>query len=78
MTITWNSNGAVDESSNKSPHEAGNALRDASKKLEGERDRVDVGAIVGDDGKSEDDEAELSESAQGRDDNGSEKSADAR
>ena len=78
MAVTGNGNGTIKEGSNKGPHEAGNALGNASKELEGERDGVDVGAVIGDDGQCEDDKAELSESAQGRDDNGSEKSTDAR
>ncbi len=78
VAVTWDGNGAVDDSANESPHEAGNALRHAGKQLKRERDGVDIRAIVGNNGKGEHDQAELSEPAQRGNNNGCEKSTDAR
>lgn len=64
VAVTWDGDRAVHECTDKGPDESGNTLRLASEELERERDGVDVGAVVGDDGESEDDEAELAEFAQ--------------
>ena len=64
VRVSWNGNGNVDQSANESPDESGNTLSPSSKDLQGERDGVNVGAVVGNDGQCENDQAELSEFTQ--------------
>lgn len=72
MSVSWDGNRAVDERSDEGPHKARYSLRDTGEELEGERDGVDVWAVIGDDGESEDDEAELTEPTKRRNDDGCE------
>jgi len=61
MVIARDSNSYVDECTNESPDESRNARRCTSEELEGERDRVNVRAVVCNDGKCEDNQAETAE-----------------
>ena len=61
MVIAGDGNSYVDKCANECPDESRNASRCASEELEGERDRVDVWAVVCNDGKGEDDQAETAE-----------------
>lgn len=78
VPVARNGNSAVNESSDESPDEARNSLRDLGEELEGERDRVDVGAVVCNNGESEDNEAELTELSQRWYNDCREKTADSR
>ena len=78
MAVTWDGDRAVHDCADEGPNEARHALRYASKELERERHAVDVWAVVGDDGEGKNDEAELSEATQVGNEDGSEKSANAR
>ena len=77
MAVAGDGDGAVHERADEGPDEAGDGLRPAAEQLQAERDAVDVGAVVRDDAEGQDDEAELSEAAQGREEHGGEEPADA-
>lgn len=68
VRISGNGNGERDTRGEEGPDETGNPLSPAAEHLEGQGDGVDVGAVVGDDGKGEDDKAELAESTEGLED----------
>jgi len=55
MIIARDGNSYVDECANECPDEPRNASRCASEELEGQRDRIDIRAVVCNDGKGEDD-----------------------
>ena len=61
MAVTRNSYGTVDQGTDEGPDEAWHSLRPMGHDLEAEGDAVDIGAIVGDDRKGENDEAEFAE-----------------
>nr|POE62784.1 hypothetical protein CFP56_03688 [Quercus suber] len=77
VAVAGDGDGDVDGRGDAGPDEAGDALGPASQDLHGERDGVDVGAVVGDNGQREDDEAELAEGADVGDENFAEKTAGA-
>lgn len=64
VRVTRNGNGNVYTSCNTSPDETRDALSPSAENLDGQTDGVKVGAVVGDNGKSQDDEAELSEGSE--------------
>lgn len=61
--VSGDGDGDVDCGADGGPDEAGHGLGPAAENLQGQADGVDVGAVVGDDGEGEDDEAELAEAA---------------
>ena len=77
VAVAWDSDRAVNDRADEGPDETGNALGDARKELQGQRDGVDIRAVVGNDGEGEDDEAELSKAAKGWDEHSSEEATDA-
>lgn len=68
VRIAGDGNGERDTRGEESPDETRNTLGPATEHLEGQGDGVDVGAVVGDDGEGEDDQAELAESTEGLED----------
>lgn len=64
VRISGNCNGNVACSGDTGPDETGNALSPAAKDLDGQTDGVEVGAVVGNDGQSKDDQAEFAETAE--------------
>lgn len=66
MRVAWDGNGAVDQSADESPDEAGNGLRPTAHDLQAERQTVNIGAVICDDAKGQDDEAELAKAAERR------------
>ena len=77
MAVAWDGDGAVDHRADEGPDEAWYGLRPAAEQLQAEGHAVDVGAIVRDDAEGQDDEAELAEAAEGREEHGRGKAADA-
>lgn len=65
VVVSWDGDCDVDAGADEGPDEARDALGPAGEELEGEGDGVDVGAVVGDNGEGKDDEAEVTEAAQG-------------
>ena len=61
MAVAGNGDGAVDQGTDEGPDEAWHGLRPVGHDLEAKGDTVDIGTIVGDDRKGENDEAELAE-----------------
>lgn len=66
MRIARDGNGAVDQSADEGPDEAGNGLRPTAHHLQTERQTVDIGAIIGNDAQGQDDEAKLAKTAERR------------
>ena len=64
MVVARDGNSYVDERTNECPYESRNASRYAGEELQGERDRVDVRAVVCNNGKGEDDQAEAAEATE--------------
>ena len=64
VIVAWNGNGDVNPGCNACPDETRDARCPASQDLDGERDGVDVRAVVGDDSEGEDDETEFAERAE--------------
>lgn len=62
--VAGDGNGERGTGSQEGPDETGNALGVAAQDLEGQRDGVDVGAVVGNDGESKNDETELAKSTE--------------
>lgn len=77
MTVAWDGNRAVYKGADERPDEAWHGLRPATHHLQTESHAVDIGAVVRDDAEGKDDEAELTEAAEGWEKHGCEKSADA-
>lgn len=62
--VAGDGDGEGDAGGEESPNETGHALRVAAQDLQGQGDGVDVGAVVGDNGESQNDQAELAETTQ--------------
>lgn len=62
--VTGDGDSEGDAGGEESPDETGHALRVAAQDLQGQGDGVDVGAVVGDNGQGQDDQAELAETTQ--------------
>ena len=77
MTVARDGNGAVHQRADERPDEPRHGLRPPTHQLQTERHAVDIGAIVRDDAEGQDHEAELPEAAEGREQYGREKPADA-
>ena len=76
MRVARDRNRNVDGCAHGGPDEARHALCPApAQDLDGQTDRVDVGAVVGDDAQGEDDEAELAEAAEGPEEDGAEETS---
>lgn len=78
VSVSRDGDGAVNNGPDEGPHEARYALRDTGEELEGERDGIDVWAVVGDDRESENDKAELTEPAKRRNDDSCEETSNSR
>lgn len=70
MAVARYSNRAINQRANESPDESRHGLRIVRHELQTECQAVDVRAIVRDDAEGEDDEAELTEAAQGGEEHG--------
>lgn len=77
VAVARDGDGAVDDGADEGPDEAGHPLGGAREHLQREGHRVDVRAVVGDDGEREDDQAELTESAERWDEHSCEEATDA-
>lgn len=77
MRVARDGNGDVAAGGNTGPDETRNALGPAAKNLDGQTNRVKVGAVVGDDGKSKEDQAELAKGTEVGDENGTEETTGA-
>ena len=64
VVVAGDRDGDVSAGGEEHPDETGHTLALVGKHLEGERHRVDVGAVVGNDGQGEHDDAELAEAAE--------------
>lgn len=64
VVVTGDTDGKGDARGEESPDEPRHALRSPAQHLQRQADRVDVGAVVGDNGQGQDDEAELAETAE--------------
>lgn len=69
VAVAWDGDGAVDDRGDQGPNEAGHVLSIVRDGLERERDGVDVGAVVADDGEGEHHNAECAEVAEPGDEN---------
>ena len=79
MRVARNRNRDIDSRAHGGPDEARHALCPApAQDLDGQADRVDVGAVVGDDAQCENDQAELAEATEGPEEDGAEKTSSAR
>ena len=72
MRVARNGNRYIDHGSDEGPQEAGYFLGVVCQDLEGEGQRVDVGAVIANDAECKHDQAKLSEASQGREENLSE------
>lgn len=72
VTVPWDGNGDVYSSCNCSPNVSRHTLGVSRKDLDGQSDGVDVGAVVGNDGQGEDDQAEFTKGSEVIDENGAE------
>ena len=77
MAVPRDGNRAVHKRADECPDEAGHSLCPTGHDLQTEGQTVDIGAIVGDDAESEDDEAELAEAAERGEEDCGEETADA-
>lgn len=78
MRVARDCNCNVDSRAHGGPNEPRHALCPApAQDLDGQADRVDVGAVVGDDAQCENDQAELAEAAEGPEEDGAEKTSSA-
>ena len=66
MAVARDCNGAIDDGANQCPEETRYILCVVCKDLQGEGERVDVGAVVTDDAESEDDETEFAKAVEVR------------
>lgn len=78
MRVAGDGNRDVHACCDGRPDEAGDALGAAAHDLHGEGDGVDVGTVVCNDGEGEDNKAELSEAAEGREEDGGKETAGSR
>lgn len=76
--VTRDGNGDVNTGSDDGVDEARDFASPAGQHHESETDRVNVGAVVGDDRQGKDDDTELAESTQGTEENGSQKTTSTR
>ena len=70
MAVARYSNRAINQRTNECPDESRHGLRIVRHELQAECQAVDIRAIVRDDAEGEDDEAELTEAAQGGEEHG--------
>ena len=77
MAVAWNGDGAVYEGADERPDETRYGLRPATQQLQTEGHAVDIGAVVRDDAKRQNDKTELAETAEGWEEDGCKESADA-